>query len=68
MEAPLSTLANIVVPAMLVGLLFLLYRVSSQRGAADVGRSVEYVENGGYEGHHAVVYPGGLTLAQAVLA
>jgi hypothetical protein len=50
-EAPLSTLANIVVPAMLVGLLFLLYRVSSQRGPADADRSVDYLENGGYEGH-----------------
>jgi len=49
-NAPLSTLANIVVPAMLVGLLYLLYHVSSTRVDADAGWSEE-PGKGGYEGH-----------------
>ena len=48
MDAPLSTLANIVVPAMLVGLVYLLYHVNTKRPESDAGQSSEDIEERGY--------------------
>jgi len=44
----LSTLANIVVPAMLLGLVYLLYHVSTKKSNADPGQTSEDMEDGGY--------------------
>ena len=48
MDAPLSTLANIVVPAMLVGLVYLLFHVSTKRAGAEPELDSEDVEERGY--------------------
>lgn len=48
MDSPFRTLANILVPAMVIGLIFLLVYLKHSRAAADAQLDNEDLEDRGY--------------------